>query len=65
MRKLVLAVSFVLLFAGCFAQSTRSRTLNMFKQKAKFVDQGKHNIGYRNAWKLLTGKKWESFYRLN
>jgi len=21
--------------------------------------QAKHNIGYRNAWKLLTGKDWE------
>ncbi|MFQ5764345.1 MAG: hypothetical protein ACE5GT_05405, partial [Rhodospirillales bacterium] len=45
------------------------RPLPMFlKEKVKNLrlilrdlsDEAKHNIGYRNAWKLLTGRDWDA-----
>jgi hypothetical protein len=36
----------------------RARIANLRLIMRDLPDEAKHNIGYRNAWQLLTGKPW-------
>jgi hypothetical protein len=45
---------------GSLANFLKMRVKNLRLILRDLPDEAKHNIGYRNAWKLLTGRDWDA-----